>query len=106
MNIPTLRNIIKEIIYEENTSGVDYISIKIKHDDGETSVKGRIEPTRVGFVIYNENQDGRPFNIVWKEKLNKFISGESMWYDEKDVLPASGYEDDFSKLEASYGKIE
>ena len=85
----------------ENISGVDYISVEIKHDNGETSVKGRVEPTDIGFVIYNENNNGKPFNIVWKEKLNKFVSGESMWYDEQDVVPTSGYEDAFSELKAS-----
>jgi hypothetical protein len=40
----------------ENISGVDYISVEIKHDNGETSVKGRVKPTDIGFVIYNENQ--------------------------------------------------
>ena len=90
----------------ENISGIGDISVEIKHDNGETVVKGRVEPTDIGFVIYNENQDGRPFNIVWKEKLNKFVSGESMWYDEQDVVATSGYEDAFSKLEASYGKTD
>ena len=85
----------------ENISGVDYISVEIKHDNGETSVKGRVEPTDIGFVIYNENNNGKPFNIVWKEKLNKFVSGESMWYDEQDVVATSGYEDAFSELKAS-----
>ena len=90
----------------ENISGIGDISVEIKHDNGETVVKGRVEPTDIGFVIYNENQDGRPFNIVWKEKLNKFVSGESMWYDEQDVVATSGYEDAFNKLEASYGKTD
>ena len=103
----TLMGIERNESLNENISGVDYISVKIKKDGGVLKqVKGKVEPTDIGFVIYNENQDGRPFNIVWKEKLNKFVSGESMWYDEQDVVATSGYEDAFNKLEASYGKTD
>ena len=87
----------------ENTSGVDYISVKIKKDGGVLKqVKGKVEPTSIGFVIYNEKDNNTPFNIVWDRKLNKFINGESMWYEKQDVIPDLGYEEDFIKLERPF----
>jgi hypothetical protein len=87
----------------ENISGVDYISVKIKKDGGVLKqVKGKVEPTSVGFVIYNEKDNNTSFNIVWDKKLNKFINGESMWYEKQDVIPDLGYEEDFIKLERPF----
>jgi hypothetical protein len=43
---------------------------------------------------------------VWDKKLNKFINGESMWYEKQDVIPDLGYEEDFIKLERPFLKIK
>ena len=52
----TLMGIERNESLNENISGVDYISVKIKKDGGgEKEVKGRVEPTDIGFVIDNEN---------------------------------------------------
>lgn len=92
-----------EIPMNESTSGVDYISVKIKKDGNFLKqVKGKVEPTSVGFVIHNEKDNNTPFNIVWDKKLNRFINGESMWYEKQDVIPDLGYEEDFIKLERPF----
>jgi hypothetical protein len=99
----TLMGIERNESLNENISGVDYISVKIKKDDGVLKqVKGKVEPTSVGFVIKNENNNGKPFNIVWKEKLNKFINGETIWYNVEDVIPDLGYEEDFIQLKKDH----
>ena len=99
---------LREAVVNKNASdGVDYISVNIKKDDDTSrEVKGRVEPTDIGFIIYNEEYDNRPYNIVWDTKRNKFINGETVWYNVEDVVPTSGYEDAFSELEASYGKTD
>ena len=87
----------------ENTSGVDYISVKIKKDGGFLKqVKGKVKPTDIGFIIYNEKNDGKPYNIIWDRKRNKFINGETIWYNVEDVIPDLGYEEDFIKLERPF----
>jgi uncharacterized protein YehS (DUF1456 family) len=99
----TLMGIERNESLNENISGVDYISVKIKKDGGVLKqVKGKVEPTSVGFVIYNEKDNNTSFNIVWDKKLNKFINGESMWYEKQDVIPDLGYEEDFIKLERPF----
>ena len=103
----TLMGIERNESLNENISGVDYISVKIKKDGGVLKqVKGKVEPTSVGFVIYNEKDNNTSFNIVWDKKLNKFINGESMWYEKQDVIPDLGYEEDFIKLERLFAKIK
>jgi len=99
---------LREAVVNKNASdGLDYISVNIKKDDGTSrEVKGLVEPTDIGFIIYNEEYDNRPYNIVWDTKRNKFINGETVWYNVEDVVPTSGYEDAFNKLEASYGKTD
>jgi len=100
---------LREAVVNKNASdGVDYISVNIKKDDGTSrEVKGRVEPTDIGFIIYNEEYDNRPHYIVWDTKRNKFINGETVWYNVEDVVPTSkDYEDAFNKLEASYGKTD
>ena len=57
---------LREAVVNKNASdGVDYISVNIKKDDDTSrEVKGRVEPTDIGFIIYNEEYDNRPYNIV------------------------------------------
>jgi hypothetical protein len=99
----TLMGIERNESLNENISGVNYISVKIKKDGGVLKqVKGKVEPTSVGFVIYNEKDNNTSFNIVWDRKRNKFINGESMWYEKQDVIPDLGYEEDFIKLERPF----
>jgi hypothetical protein len=65
----TLMGIERNESLNENISGVDYISVKIKKDGGVLKqVKGKVEPTSVGFVIYNEKDNNTSFNIVWDRK--------------------------------------
>lgn len=87
----------------ESTSGVDYISVKIKKDGNFLKqVKGKVKPTDIGFIIYNEKNDDKPYNIIWDKKRNKFINGETIWYNVEDVIPDLGYEEDFIKLERPF----
>jgi uncharacterized protein YbaR (Trm112 family) len=99
----TLMGIERNESLNENISGVDYISVKIKKDGGVLKqVKGKVEPTDIGFIIYNEKNDGKPYNIIWDRKRNKFINGETIWYNVEDVIPDLGYEEDFIKLERPF----
>ncbi len=42
------------------------------------------------------------YNIIWDRKRNKFINGETIWYNVEDVIPDLGYEEDFIKLERAF----
>ena len=99
----TLMGIERNESLNENISGVDYISVKIKKDGGVLKqVKGKVEPTSVGFVIKNEEDNNTPFNIVWDKELNKFINGESMWYEKQVVIPDLKYKKLFDNFERRF----